>query len=388
MCVAVVYNTGMRSYPHVEDYIEILAGYNPGSRQFQLLPVAPSFVNLARYDVSVLESIATATMFGTALTDRQAELAIHLVGKYRRQLAKRGIDVGVVDKLPFRQPLRKIDRSKTIVLHMGKIEVRFPYDNELIKAMQEFRKYGQGHTEYYREDKTWRFHVTEFAVNWLNTWGTQHGFDMDPQLQELQRQILTVEQQPHAIELQATGTGYEIVNADISLLEYVNAHGGGFGPSNLLRLVDLAGTLGYTVHAQVLQQVPQCLQQLGPAHDSYVTPTANNWRMILDYARLINRYPVCVYNPSRDALDLSEFASEEIVEYDHNGKCHSDFDITCVKIVHAQKLPQHWCHAVPMLLTTREMMYGGRKSVWTRQAEKIVYLTNTKLKEQQWPRPD
>ena len=61
----------MTTFPHVEDYLEYLAGYNNGPAN---LITAPDMdrIRLARYDVRIVDSMANSTMFGTALTDKQS----------------------------------------------------------------------------------------------------------------------------------------------------------------------------------------------------------------------------------------------------------------------------------------------------------------------------
>ena len=81
----------MLTYPYVEDYLEYLAGYEVGMTA--LIMPNMTKISLARYDIQIVNSMANSTMFGTALTDRQAELAVKLILKYRRQFAKLGIDV-------------------------------------------------------------------------------------------------------------------------------------------------------------------------------------------------------------------------------------------------------------------------------------------------------
>jgi hypothetical protein len=49
--------------------------------------------------------------------------------------------------------------------------------------------------------------------------------------------------------------------------------------------------------------------------------------------------------------------------------------------VYAHKIPATWKYSIPLLISTVEMMYGGKRMEWLNQAEKIAYCTNTKLRE-------
>ena len=119
---------------------------------------------------------------------------------------------------------------------------------------------------------------------------------------------------------------------------------------------------------------------LGTSQTSYLRPTSDNLNMIYDYAEETDRYPICIYNPTLIDLDLSRFHEEEIVRFDRNGKTKtSDYDPYRVKVVYAQKIPSTWDFPVPLMVSTFEMMYGGKKMDWTQRAEKIIYYTETKL---------
>ena len=104
--------------------------------------------------------------------------------------------------------------------------------------------------------------------------------------------------------------------------------------------------------------------------------------MIFDYAEITNRYPICIYNPTLFDIDLSRFEEDDIVRFDRNGKTKtSEYDPYHVKVVYAQKIPATWDFPVPLLVTTFEMMFGGRKMDWTRRAEKIIYYGTTQIRE-------
>ena len=99
------------SFPFVEDYIEVIAGVKDlTGKNKALFDDTSSPLSLARYDVSMLDSLAQQTSaMNVAYTDKQAELAISLVLKYERQLAKHNIKVEPIKDSPkFRSPIRFI----------------------------------------------------------------------------------------------------------------------------------------------------------------------------------------------------------------------------------------------------------------------------------------
>jgi hypothetical protein len=372
----------MLTYPHVEDYLEYLGGYEVGLTAL-ITPHSVNRISLARYDIAIVNNMASTTVFGTALTDKQAELAVKLVLKYRRQFAKMGIDVAPVEAPVFRMAPRKMDRTRAVWLDDDHIVVKFPYDNDLIKELQSFREASQGKAWYDRDKKLWNLAITEYNVNWIVPWAESRAFEIDLQIQEMFAQILACEQQPYSIELVCDGDQYALRNAPDSLINYINEHLGGFGLDNIIKLIDYAGILGYTKSNEVFmdQRVSTDTMILGMFQSHNMEPTDENLNKIFNYAEETQRYPVCIYNPTLLDIDLSRFHEEEIVRFDRNGKTKtSDYDPYGVKVVYAQKIPTTWDFPVPLLVTTFEMMFGGRKLDWTKRAERIIYFTDSKLR--------
>jgi hypothetical protein len=370
----------MLTYPYVEDYLEYLGGYEVGLTAL-ITPHSVNRISLARYDIAIVNSMASTTVFGTALTDKQAELAVKLILKYRRQFAKMGIDVSPVESPVFRLAPRKMDRTRAVWIDDDGIVVKFPYDNDMIKDLQSFRETSQGRAWYDRDSKIWHLALTEYNVNWIVPWGNSNGFEIDNSVRELFYQILECEQQPFEIKLVQQANGYAVTNAADSLVEYINEHAGGFGSDNLVKLIDYAGLCGYTIDDAV--KVPSLtLRYIGGKHAVHLEPSEDNLNMIFDYAEITNRYPICIYNPTLFDLDLSRFEDCDIVRFDRNGKTStSEYDPYGVKVVYAQKIPATWNFPVPLMVTTFEMMFGGKRMSWTNRAEKIIYYSTTQLRE-------
>jgi len=374
----------MITYTHVEDYLEYLGGYEVGLTAL-ITPHSVNRISLARHDIAIVNSMASTTVFGTALTDKQAELAVKLILKYRRQFAKMGIDVGPAETPVFRLAPRKMDRTKAVWLDDDHIVVKFPYDNDLIKELQNFREESQGRAWYDRDKKLWNLAITEYNVNWIVPWAHARAFDIDHQVQELLAKVLECEQQLYEIKLVQRENGYAITNASTSLNEYIEQRGG-FGRDNLVKLIDYAGLCGYDIDDDIknycMEHYPTALVAIGSKHSIHLPPSPTHLNMIFDYAEITDRYPICIYNPTLFEIDLTRFEEEEIVRFDRNGKTKtSDYDPYRVKVVYAGKIPATWDFPVPLMVTTFEMMFGGRKMDWTRRAEKIIYYGATQLRE-------
>lgn len=373
-----------QQFKYVEDYLEFIAGYSNG--QSGLVWITPQIktINLARYDVKIVDSMSSHTLFGGALTDKQAELVVKLILKYKRQLTANGIDIAPVETNPqFRLPIRRIDRTKALYIEDGKMRMRFPYDQKMIDAIREFKVTSKGSAEWLAKDKVWQFGITEYNVNWLVTWANANGFSIDSEIQTMFEQVLESERTPYAIQLtQVCGT-YEITNASESLQQYVDERCG----NDLIKLIDASGLLGYTIEPDLLEEASHkygtALEYIGTRRKIHLQPLSdpNLWDWVLDYAELTQRYPICVYSPGERTFDLSRFNEQDIVYFDHNGKTKSDYNPYDVKIVYAKKIPATWDFPIPMLVTTNELMHAGKKMDWINRAEKIVYWTNTIINE-------
>ena len=369
------------AYTFVEDYLELLGGHDPNTSTISN-PFAVPTISLARYDTTIVESMSAHTYWGGALTDKQADLAVRLVLKYRKQFAKHSIDITPVENPRYRKPVRIINRSKQIWLDDERIGVRFPYDLPMIKATQEARNISQGSMKYDQEEKVWYLAITECNVNWAVTWGELNQFEIDPLVQNLFNLIMDCEKTSYEIKLVQTATGYAITNAADSLIEYVNTQLGGFGLDNVVTLIDNSGVLGYTYDDMLTR--PALLDIFGTKRDIHLPMTEDAVSFLFSYAELTNRYPVCIYDPTMTStdIDLSRFAEDEIVRFDYRGKTKTcDYNMDCVKVVYAHKIPATWNYSIPLLISTVEMMYGGKRMEWINQAEKIAYCTNTKLRE-------
>ena len=196
----------MKQFKYVEDYLELIAGVRDIATgkvaansvwTFTFQPI----INLARYDVKVLESMAMTTLDNKPLTVRQGDLACKIIVKYERQLASKGIDVAPVTHPTWRISLREMDYSRKLLMKDNQLVLKFPFDTELINSIKEFQKESQGSTKFDRESKVWTVGLTEYNVSWIYTWATQQQFEIDHEVVALMNLITAVEQQEYRIEL-------------------------------------------------------------------------------------------------------------------------------------------------------------------------------------------
>jgi hypothetical protein len=373
----------MKTYPTVEDYLEVIAGIkdpvtlkkNPNSWFLDFAPI----INLARYDTDVLNSMSTAASEGRALTEKQGDLAVKIVLKYRRQLAAKEIEVAPVENPVWRLPLRRMDYVRKLGIADDKINVIFPFNNQLIDSLRDFRKESQGHGEWDKENKVWKFALTEYNLVWLTTWAEQNQFEIDSEVRRLNSMIEAVEQTPYAIELQYVNDELTISNCPETLKTYIETHLGGFHRDNLLRLIDMSAVLGYTVSKQIADTVVATTSpreySLLTNKELKVTPSSveENLSSVLDYADLTQRWPVIVYEPDLSGKLLAQLRTlrEGVVEVARTVKLNERYWDNGFKYVHVVAPVTN--KSIPLLISSAGMMYGGDKNLMVQNSEKIVY---------------
>lgn len=371
-------------YEFVEDYIEIIAGARkPSGERIGIFDSYSSPLSLARYDVSMLESLSGQSLNGIGYTDRQAPLALAIVLKYERQLAKYHVDIEPMKLLAkYRIPLRTIDRSTRLWVEDDLIYLRFPYSTQLIDSIRTASKEINGSVKFNKDKKVWVAGLTESALNWLHTFAVTHQFQIDPGVSELVEKILDAEKTPYPIELQsdAMATRLNITNAESSLIDYVNEHLGGFDSENLLTLVDNAPLLGYTV-SPIIEEV--VISAYGPRFWSLCanrelkaqsTSAEALFDSVMQYAEITKRFPVYVYEPDKsNKLLLLANRYGKVVETDRLKNYTPTADD---KIIYATNVPKTHVGRIPLMISSAGMLFGGDRAVWVQNSEKIVYFSN------------
>ena len=373
----------MKRFPSVEDYIEVINGdRNPDTgRVYDLFSSTPPIVSLARYDVQILSSMSQTTQSGRSLTDRQAELAVKLVLKYRKQLEKLDIDVSPVETPNFRLGIRQIDRRRLLSIENDSIVLKFPYETTLINDLRDLAKISQGRWRFDAANRAWSLAITETNVVAANGFAQNHQFEIAPEFARYIEAVESCEQIPYEIKLVAQDGNITITNAARSLIEAVD-NCCGFDRSNLDLLVDWAPVYGYVVDDLI--QIDMVIKHgarvvnLMTAKETKFAPTADEsvFQDIIRYADTTNRYPIYVYEP-----DMSERLYKSFVE-----KCFSEQEIYRVqtlkkaapdikaRVIYFNKFTTAWDRAVSLLISGQGMMHGGEKTILLQQAEKVVYF--------------
>ncbi len=375
------YNSIMKSYPYIEDYLEVISGKRDKdlkqvSAGIWFTPTKP-LISLARYDVGFLESVTDTTVMGGSLTDRQAELAVKIILKYQKQLAQHGIDTSTASVPKYRKPLRIIDRARACWIEDNMIVIKFPYDQNLITEFRDMSKESQGEIRFDRERKLWFAAMTEYNVNFVVTWAQTRQFDTSSDLLELQNLILECEKKPWKIQLVRNANGDLVFeNADQSLLDYIASHGIELVDRDLVQLADLSTVLGYELSNllwyELEQQVPADIIPFIRSRTYELTGDFEQIERIYRYAKLINRLPVVIYDPSpTNTLDAYKalWGEDQLTVMGNN------------KSIPDSTRPVVWSHRVvrdinpiPLLISHVGLITGAERQIMIQNSHKIVYF--------------
>jgi hypothetical protein len=346
------------TFTSVEDYIEFIGGYRSANgNRLGMFERVPSPLSLARYDIAVIESLASQTAdLSNPYTDKQAALAVRIVDKYRRQLFNLKPSIILpedVSKLMFRLGIRKIDRTKAAYIEHDKFVIRFPYETKLIDAVKAQSREGQGSAQFDADKKVWRLSMTEYMLNWVMTVCPTNGFEVSTEIKALYDKMLAVEQTPYEIKLDIVDGQVVITNAPTSLLEYIDDNLGGVNIDNLLVLVDNSEVLGYTVSQDIKDAVKlECGDFWRFVETRRVQFKADDYGDTLDrvveYGIKFNRLPVYVYNNG-----LPKKNTEHVVYLSRS--------------IGPEVAPK-------LLVTTTSIMIGTKKQSWMTNAQKIIFI--------------
>ena len=165
----------------IEDCLRILAGYDEHHEV--------SISQLEKSDVNLIQSLGRQTWRGTALTDRQYDLAVKKCNDYLNIFYDLGIEKSAFEKL--KMPLREVDRSKWVrkVEHQGEtaLGVRFTFNKKLIELLDKTR-----HKEkaYDREQKIHYFPYDEQTLFSVMQLLEGKNFEVEESLQKVYGEIL------------------------------------------------------------------------------------------------------------------------------------------------------------------------------------------------------
>jgi hypothetical protein len=158
------------------------------------------------------------------------------------------------------------------------------------------------------------------------------------------------------------------------------------GFDDLYKLIDYAGVLGYTIDQEILDVFNS---QYGKDFTDLCSkrfidyPPGQPIGEIMEWVKVVNRYPICVYNPnfikSVPATFATYFEPDEIQIFDMKSDTTQDV-ITIdpkIKLVYTNKVIPHWDGRIPLLISYANLMHGTSKKAFLDKADKVVYYCET-----------
>lgn len=312
----------MYTFKTVEDYFELMSGLQTSEQIVKRMNSASSKsttffwgvqkknlpISLARYDVRFVNDLAKQVFYqNLALTDRQYELAVKIVRKYERQLSR--IGVKVPDELPSRQPLRECDKTRSIKLVDDTIQIKFPFDNQLIDQVKTHSKHIVGSVRFENQNRIWILALTEPNLVWAVNFGKINKFDVDSNLIALEQKVLDAERTPYAIELDIEGDQLVIRNASTSMLSWLQEQGVSLTVDNVLQVAHYNQFLGFTISPRVKQALAQSVQQdeefvstMFSKDLVHIRPGNDSAKHVFEYAQQLNK-KIWFFSHDREALN-------------------------------------------------------------------------------------
>lgn len=373
----------MKKFLYVEDYLEIINGDRDPvtGKIYGLFDSTKPIVSLARYDVQVLASMSAATQSGRALTDRQAELAVKIILKYRRQLEKLDIDVSPIEQPDFRLGIRNIDRRRMLFIQDDRIVLKFPYDTQLINDIRELGKLSQGVWAFDSKERSWKLAITESNIIAAGGFAVNHQFEIDEEFNKYFRAVLDCEQKSYEIKIVRDNEKLIIQNAAGSLIEAIGSRCG-FDLANIDSLVDNSPVYGFTVDQNIQQDIvtkySSRICNLMIAQESKFSPESDStvYQDLVRYAEITGRYPIYVYEPDLSDRLYKNFVTQNFNPEDIYRVKHLNpvSDIIDKKIIYFNKYTAGWNQPISLLVSGQGMMHGGEKTLLLQRSEKVVYF--------------
>jgi len=280
----------------VEDCLEFLVGLKGDSK-----------VDIDKADVHIMSSIARQVFRGIALTDKQYELVKGKVILYKNSIPQTDVDQ-IVNNL--RQPLREIDRTKSIkVVEQERtlyIAIRFVFNKKYIDKIEKIKSLCKNN-HYDPKQKSHYFPLTELNVfNIISTF-KDSGFSIDSNLLEYYEKVETMNNNkkdyiPGIYSL-------KLKNLNQKAIDYMISSIGEPDIDNLALYKDRQDSLGFGyVDDADLQESMSRLTILSKKVVSrekqhvLVQPTKYNLNTVAESILELHRFPMLVVLPTEDPM--------------------------------------------------------------------------------------
>lgn len=362
---------------YLEDYLEFIGGYRDATGKTSSWSM--SQVRLANYDRTVVDSLANQTISGRGLTDRQHQLAIKIVNKYRRQCSKLGVTVPESPLL--RIPIRQIDRSQTIEhdVDNNQFLVKFRYDDKLVSELRQFSESSCGHVLFDREHMAWRVGLSQPNLMWIWSWAKDRNFELrfDPVALS---QELSEYQFEYQIDI--NGDGGLSVQPEINSIDLSNLG------SNLLRDVYHSSVWQLPYSSRVREQFQSRYREhwyeWTTERQWHIRPSQHGIGAIAQWIRELDIGPVIWQDSNPEFLErLREVFGADQVHHLPEKYRKSSIPEHKITVYYTSKLNTSTVRHLPdisLLITDNSIIYGV-KNLFQNRINKLIYYGEQQLVE-------
>jgi hypothetical protein len=264
----------------VEDTIEVLAGLTPRAVNIRL--------DIA--DIKIITSIGRQLLKKVALTDRQLDLSLKKIEKYRLGLENCGIAVDQVLALKtLRWPIRELDRTQMIYLDVDTvtnkpvIRVKYVFSKKFAEIWANTEEHLTAYSQFDKNIKQTTY--TEKNLYAIVKALSPLGFDVALDVQEICEKIEEILENPENFipYLDLENECVIIKNANTRCRDFLENKFQVIDNTNLLQFVDNAKHAGITLKSQNLVKK---IAEISPNEmlKNICTDTATRFRINPDHA--------------------------------------------------------------------------------------------------------
>jgi len=280
------------------------------------ISVHNTYNNVKKYSMDkwsrlAINSIAQQIQQSQYITQKQGNLALKIIRRYRKQLYKNGYDVKALVKDPiFEYKFRHVDYTKLITIENDLIHIKFPYDEKVIKYIKLQKNSYLGEVIFDYNDKLWKFDLLEdFFHPDIITFFIEEGFKLSNEVKIIYEKCEQIRKSwfNHKLILNIQDGNLKFQNCPKELINHFVKHVGKLDETDLSIIVDKCSDYGVKVAESVKKLFVETYGDLSTKDiyfnkEAELDVTNTSITELVNYIKIVNRYPVCVVTPGRMSL--------------------------------------------------------------------------------------
>ena len=338
-------------------------------------------IRLARYDSNPVSSLYRATTNPKGITDKQLELTIKLVTKYRKQWAKLGFDVSNINTdTTVDMPIRTdVDRSRTISVDNNIIIAKFPYIPKIISIFyNQSTERSCGDIKFIKDKQRWEVAATTGNILWLNNIAEYSKFERSEEFEDLVSHINNDVYDYNSICLDINDGELILRDAPLSMTDWIHKHIGDICMDNFQQIVQCANNLAFTVSRTVKEKIYKehiDIADIMLQKETYINSNRVAIETVFEKLNQLGENIVVIDAPreSFSSLDVEKYMPDyNLIIYDKNDHNISiDPDKKNI-ILTTSAIP-----VVPdIIVSFFGFMSGPYKRGWFNMSKKVIYYCN------------